>query len=180
MRKAILITIFVILLAIAIFSNFNYFYFNKRIENIEKAIQDKLIDTDKLKMDIENIKDLSYKLSIVDKQLENIKVKKIDCIDYLSDVAITSNDFLIYSKSIYDFANKFLQSVKRHGLNTVSVKEISDIENEIDEKNNKISELSKENNLLIAENSELESQYDELTNEYNELKKTLFKLTAQN
>jgi hypothetical protein len=141
-------------------------------ENLEKSIEENIIDTTELENNILIINKLTKKFKNIDKEITKLKIHKISCIDYLHDVAIVANDFLEYSKEIYDTSNSFLHDVRDRGLNTVSIKEITDIEIEIDEKDNKISEL---NNIYIR----IEEDYNELKNENTELKEIIFKLTSQ-
>jgi len=142
------------------------------VNNIENALKNQLIDTSELKHSIETINTLSKKLSKIDTKLETIEIKKVDVIDYLYNVAIISNEFLYYSHSIYDKANEFLEEVINKGLNPVSIKEITNIEIDLDKKDNEIIDLNNRYNSLTLE-------YDNLLSEYTELKKTLFILTSQ-
>lgn len=160
----ILITIIIVLVGVIIYSFTNYFYFNTRISNIENTLKNNLIDTTELKTDMNTIHELSNNILTVNDKLNKIEVEKVNVINYLVDVMIISNEFLEYSKSIYDEANNFLKFVRSKGMNTISIKEITDIENDLDRKDNTILNLTK--------------KYNDLLNDYNEVNKLLYSITS--
>jgi len=166
MKKFIIISViinFIFIISILIFGVVNYTLFDTRLQNVESEIKKGLVDTTELRNDIETINYLTKKFVDIDTKLENIETEKINIIGYLIDVALLGNEFIEYSKVIYDNANGFVKKVEAKGLHPVSIREISNIENVLDSKNREISNLTK--------------KYNDLSDDYKELNKTLYLLT---